>query len=329
MTVSETLVAAWKALREEVHTVPGVYERRVFGQTKYSVFAAISHPAGLSQLMFVVDRRSVRGRLDLETKAFTLDVEPYAKGQVQVRLRLARPAFADLYQHLCADVTSSFLSSGSEELAVEALRARVGHWQRFMQTAGDQGLSAEGQLGLYGELVVLKRLIEAGSSPVKAIEGWQGPLGANQDFMFGTAALEVKSTATNIESLISVTSERQLDDTGLENLFLCHLSFDRRKGTPGTLPALVEEIENLVGNTLVPAFEDRLLAAGYHRAHRGLYLDVGYTKRKLTHYRVSALFPRIVPKDLRAGVEDVRYSVQLPSATDFVMPEDRVFAAIV
>lgn len=330
MTVSETLAAAWKALREEVRTVPGIYERRVFGNTKYSIFAAITHPAGLSQLIFVVDRRSVRGGLDLETKAFTLHVEPYGKGaQAQIRLGLTHPAFADLYQHLCSDVTSVYLFCESEDLAMEALRGRVGHWQRFMQTAGDQGLSAERQIGLYGELVVLKRFIEAGCSPAKAIEGWQGPVGANQDFMFGTAALEVKSTAMNTESLISVSSERQLDDTGLENLFLSHLSFDRRNGTPGTLPALVEEIETLVGDTLVPAFDDRLLASGYHRAQRGLYLDVGYTKRKVIHYRVSASFPRIVPGDLRVGVEDVRYSVRLAGAADFVVAEDRVFAVII
>ena len=256
------------------------------------MFAAISHPAGLIQLIFVVDKRYTRAGLDLETKAFTLQTEPYIKGgQVQVRLGLTHPSFADLYQHLCTDVTSAFLSAATEELAVEALRARVAHWQRFMQSAGDQGLSAERQIGLYGELVVLKRLIEAGSSPAKAIEGWQGPLGTNQDFMFGTAALEVKSTTTNTESLISITNERQLDDTGLDNLFLCHMSLDHRKGTPGTLPGLVEEIEKMIGDILIPALEDRLLAAGYHRAQRELYADVGYTKRKLTHYRVSAAFP--------------------------------------
>ena len=85
----------------------------------------------------------------------------------------------------------------------------------------------------------------------------------------------------------------------------------------------------MIGDILIPAFEDRLLAAGYHRAQRELYADVGYTKRKVTHYRVSAAFPRILPKDLRTGVEDVRYSVRLAGATEFIVPEDRVLAAII
>ena len=130
MTVSETLAAAWKALRA---TDCSRYLRATGVRSdEYSVFAAISHPAGLIQLIFVVDKKYARTGLDLETKAFTLQAEPYIKGgQVQVRLGLTHPSFADLYQHLCTDVTSAFLSAATEELAVEALRARVAHWQRL------------------------------------------------------------------------------------------------------------------------------------------------------------------------------------------------------
>jgi hypothetical protein len=94
------------------------------------------------------------------------------------------------------DVVSAVLAAADEGLAVDALRVRVEHWQRFMERAGE-GLSASGQLGLYGELSFLRALVMAGCGPRKAIDGWRGPLSANHDFMYGKVAVEVKSTSSN------------------------------------------------------------------------------------------------------------------------------------
>ena len=329
MTVSETLETAWKALRGETRSVPGVYERRVFGDSKYSLFVAISHPAGLSQLVFVVSQRSAQGRLDAETRGFKLHVEVSGDpSRARIRLEETHRAFRDLFEQLSQDVVAAVLASKTEELAVDSLCTRVAHWQRFMERAGD-GLSIIRQIGLYGELYFLRKLIVAGCRSERAIEGWQGPLDANHDFMLGNVAVEVKSTASNIDTTISISNERQLDNTGVESLFLCHISFDRREHTTATLPALIEEIAGIIGSTLAPVFEDRLLAAGYHRLQAGLYRDIGYTERKVTYYRVSGLFPRIVPSDLKTGVQEVEYRVQVAAATSFVVLEPTIFSAIV
>jgi hypothetical protein len=82
----------------------------------------------------------------------------------------------------------------------------------------------------------------------------------------------------------------------------------------------VEEVEQLIGDALIPVFEDRLLLAGYHRSQAGLYSDVGYTNRGCNYYRVSERFPRIVPRDLRTGVHDVQYWIDLAGAADCMVP---------
>lgn len=352
MTVSETLAAAVTALRSDLQSAAGIYERRVFANSNYSLFVAVSQPSGLNLLLFVVSRRSVRRRLEIETRGFRLQTEPYTDpGYIRIRLEETHRSYSDLFIQLCDDVVSSILSAADERLAVENMRTRVEHWQRFVERASE-GLSATGQLGLYGELYFLKKLLLAGVSPATVLEGWQGPLAANHDFMFGNAAIEVKCTSSNQDSRVTISNERQLDDTGVESLFLCHLSVDRREQTEATLPAIVEWIAGLIDIALLPVFEDRLLAAGYHRSHEALYGDIGYTERKMMYYRVSekpattvpntprvedvrnssytktAMFPRIVPNDLRNGVHEVQYVIELSSASRYLVSDLEILNVI-
>jgi hypothetical protein len=328
MTVSETLIAACEALRYDIQQVPGIYERRIFAESPYSLSIGISQPAGLRVLFLTVSRRSVRGRLEIETRGFRLHAEPYSGLQdVRIRLEETHRSFADLFGHLCLDVVGTVLASLTEELAVEGLRTRVTHWQRFMERASE-GLSPSEQLGLYGELYFLRKLIVTGCTAVTALDGWQGPLSANHDFMFRKMAVEIKSTASNSDSRVYISNERQLDDTGIAILYLGCLSFDKREHSETTLPVLVDQIAGMLGLALIPAFEDRLLAAGYHRLQAGLYDDVGYTERRTRYYRISEMFPRIVPPDLKTGVQNVRYEVELSSAIDCLITEAEVFEAI-
>lgn len=328
MTVSEVLAATWTALRQDVQAVAGVYERRVFAHSKYSIVVGVSQPAGLTLLLVIVSRRAVRSRLEIETRGFRLFVEAAVEsGRVRVRLEETHRGFSDLFSQLCEDVVDAVLAAADEEQAVEALRVRVEHWQRFMERAGE-GLSASRQLGLYGELRFLKAVIASGCSPAKAIDGWRGPLAANHDFMYGKVAVEVKSTASNVASRVTIANERQLDETGTEMLLLCHESFDCRGQADRTLPVLVEEIAGLIGDSLIPVFEDRLLLAGYHRSQAGLYGDTGYTSRGCSYYRVSETFPRIVPRDLKIGVHDVQYCIELAGATACMVPDSIAFGAI-
>ena len=256
-------------------------------------------------------------------------VEPFDdRGRVRIRLEETQRGFDDLFRQLRDDIVTSILPCRDEGQVFETLRARLAHWQRFMESAGD-GLTPTRQLGLFGELRFLSALIGSGCSQSKTLDGWQGPYSANHDFMFGLTAVEVKSTAGNNDSKIAISNERQLDDTGVDRLFLCHLSFDRRDHAGQTLPALIEEIRTSLEYSLQIVFGDRLLAAGYHPSQANLYRDVGYTERRATYYRVAGLFPRVVPADLKLGVHEVGYSVELSGAAPFLVPAKTVVTAII
>ena len=161
--------------------------------------------------------------------------------------------------------------------------------------AGPGGLTPERQRGLYAELWLLRDHLLDAVGAVAAVQAWTGPARASHDFQFGSCALEVKGTAAKQHQMLRIVSERQLDVTGVETLFLFHLSLDTHRDAGQPLPALVDEVrEACTARMSRRPFEDRLFEAGYLDAHRHLYENPGYTVRESNFFRVAEGFPRIV-----------------------------------
>ncbi len=89
--------------------------------------------------------------------------------------------------------------------------ARVASWQRFMERGGDGLLSPEEEIGLFGELAVLRVLLDGEADPAGLCACWVGPLGALHDFRFGSGAMEVKTTVLGAHSYARITGLGQLD----------------------------------------------------------------------------------------------------------------------
>jgi hypothetical protein len=85
---------------------------------------------------------------------------------------------------------------------------------------GAQALSPESEIGLVGELTLLRVIIDAGVPPVTAIESWVGPFDGVQDFNLGTGSLEVKATLSMTGFPAKIGSLEQLDDFVRQPLFL-------------------------------------------------------------------------------------------------------------
>lgn len=90
-----------------------------------------------------------------------------------------------------------------------AILAALDDWKRLLRPARE--LSEEAARGLYGELVLLKRLAER--NPVYAFEAWTGPSGNVHDFTTARGDLEVKTSAREGRE-VEISSLRQLDQMG-------------------------------------------------------------------------------------------------------------------
>jgi hypothetical protein len=164
---------------------------------------------------------------------------------------------------------------------------------------------------------LIRHVLLAEFGPARSLDAWMGPSHASHDFQFGRGAIEVKGSAAKQDQHLRVASERQLDSTGVDALFVFHASLDAHRDAGVSLPGLIEDLRARIGADDGQLLEERLFQAGYIDAHRPLYENPGYTVRETNFFRVVDAFPRIVESELRQGVGDLSYSIAVASCRPF------------
>src|SRR5690606_18509246 len=218
----------------------------------------------------------------------------------------------------------------TEQILVEKLLERLAKWQSLFEKVGKQGLSEEAQRGLYGEIYFLRLFLNNTAEKNYCLKSWLGPEKSIQDFQHSNWAVEVKTTHGNNHQKIHITSERQLDDSIIENIFLYHLSLDIRTGNGETLNTLIDQVTKQLSDNIIALnlFNLKLLEYGYYEIHRELYENQGYLIRKENIYRVSGNFPRITERQIPIGVGDLKYSIVLSETEDWRVDHSTIFEEI-
>lgn len=140
----------------------------------------------------------------------------------------------------------------------------------------------------------------------------------------------MKTTTGRGPQDVHIASERQLDDTGVENLFLVHLSVDERSGGNGeSLIDIVDAMRReFDANGLATQFEDLVMRAGFLTHHRNLYNDCRYTVRDQHLWQVRDDFPRVTERDLRPGVGDCQYRISTTGLDRFEVTPSQLAATL-
>lgn len=225
----------------------------------------------------------------------------------------------DIFSTLGEDLIFGVSDVSTEQTLVEKLLERLAKWQSLFEKVGKQGLSDEAQRGLYGEIYFLRFFLTNNSDKNYCVKSWLGPEKSIQDFQYSNWAVEVKTTHGNNHQKIHITSERQLDDSIIEKIFLFHISLDVRVGNGESLNTLIDEVSELLNENTMASnqFKLKLLESGYYDIHKPLYDEIGYSIRQENLYRVSGNFPRITENQIPIGVGDVRYSIVLSESEEW------------
>ena len=219
----------------------------------------------------------------------------------------------DMFTMMALDVIAT-LNAGSataEDRLFQLFLARIRAWQDFMRRGTDTTLGPEAEIGLFGELIFLRGVMDAGLPSVVAIEGWVGPLNGIQDFVFGGGAVEVKTTIATAGFPATIGSLDQLDDSIRQPLFLAAVRI-RLDPSGMSLPALIEDARTFLGED--PAARHvlnvKLIHAGYLDAVSEHY------KRTFAHVSTKVLrvgdgFPRFTRASVPAQVIAVHYELEI------------------
>lgn len=230
-------------------------------------------------------------------------------------LSLIEDDLREIYAVLSEDLFNYISKSISEKEILSTLIYRFGGWRDLFSNSGTNILSIDKLTGLFGELYMLKNLVLALKNKRDIINSWLGPERGIRDFEVNNWAVEVKTSRTNNPQKIKINSERQLDASLIEYLFLFHLSVEIQNSTEYSINDLIIEIKDLLIDNSVSLirFEAKLLNAGYYKNHQEKYANYTFKIRDEKFYRVINDFPRIEEKDIPDGTGEINYAILISS----------------
>jgi hypothetical protein len=202
------------------------------------------------------------------------------------------------------------------ESPARATVAALERWRRLFSEADRSGLLSHAELiGLFGELLVLERLLLA--DPERRLSVWTGPSGNQHDFRSGVRSIEVKATLAREGRIVPISSVDQLSAAPGGQLFLAHFRLELLS-TGDNIQSVIERIRDLC---IEPErLDDLLRLVGYREMDADSYRDLRYRVVDYRFYDVEGpSFPRIVPESfiegvIPAGTLRLRYSIDLTNA---------------
>lgn len=318
-----SVVDAWQALRGEGRSEAGWHLRRLHPETSCHLFAGIHQPDDVVGLILEAEVTALAPSVRIPKSAgFIVETRLVGhshSGRVRIVLSLSQKAYTSVFATLCSDAVDALVPHRDARAAVTAFIGRLHIWQAFMARHGD-GLSEAGVVGLMGELVALRDYLAPLIGIERAVSAWAGPSGEPNDFCLAGGFLEIKATTRQAPNRLFISSADQLD-IGRGRILLGHVRF--REGQDGeTLPEMVSAIRanlSIAAPAALLEFSAALLAAGYIDAHRDLY-ELRLARADFELLEVTAEFPHIAANELRNGVSDCTYSIDLAICGEWALP---------
>jgi hypothetical protein len=319
---------AWQKLDPALGAGDGYVRLRLPSITACATYAARRISDGRETLIVEIPTASLPPAAEYPQSAgFELKAEALAPGRfgrARLLLCVSHDRFRDIFHVLCEDVVRCLATALDEPEAVRTFVSRLARWQAFLKKHDPGGLSLTERRGLFGELTFLNQLLSCDINARAAVDAWKGCRAANHDFQLPHGSVEVKTTSANTPHSFRISNVGQLNDHGIESLYLHLIKVDENEGGAISLPELLEQIRVKLEGSAVEVFEESLLEAGYFQVHHVLYSSPRYSVRSKRYFHVREGFPRLLATALPAGIEDVTYAVAIAACTPFERDEQQV-----
>lgn len=238
-------------------------------------------------------------------------------GKYAISFSLIAQNQEDVFITMCSDIIRFSSGELDEEKALKSVVIRYKQWIRLLEHQHSVLLSSVAQKGLIGELLYLKEIIEKGVPIITAVEGWVGPNGADQDFIYEDGWHEIKTTGVaSTEITISSVEQLGCQETGELVVFKVDKCAPEKAGA-FSLYSLVHRLIFILNNSpdAVELFIEKLNLIGY--------IDLqDYDKQKYLFYSrkvyiVDKSFPRLCRSALPTEMVNCSYILNLPSLVDW------------
>jgi Putative PD-(D/E)XK family member, (DUF4420) len=312
----DQLTAAWRAL-DQRSDGRGWSVIDIVSSGNCSVMAGRKGPGNEETLLVGISGVSATGDFQLPRGQGFLVVKTELPGQPQGMFWLAvvrqQGGQLPLFTLMAADLVTLLrrMNSESGSRIYIQLIARIKSWQQFMSRERPQLLTAEEEVGLFGELVILRDLIAGGVAGADAVEAWSGPDPGLHDFMLGTGAIEVKTTVAPAGFIARIANLDQFDNSLYQPLYLGAVRLAQSE-TGHRLPEIIDGLAEML-TADAGAFgllTNKLGSAGYMDAMRDHY-SRRFICSELTYRLITEQSPRLTRASVPAQILEAMYSLDV------------------
>lgn len=201
-------------------------------------------------------------------------------------------SFRDGYTLLCA--IADRVQLDGESLA-QAAQTTIRNMARLLARAGE--MSREAEIGLFGELCVLRGICQAQGTDV-AVQAWLGQAGEEHDFRLTDFDVEVKTTAQE-RRRHWISGSRQLEPTGSRQLWLVSVLLTLAPAGGGvTIGALHQKVRQLFSGANREQFDAQIEMGGWSEGILSRSERRWSIRYDPLAFLVDASFPRITASGL-------------------------------
>jgi hypothetical protein len=202
----------------------------------------------------------------------------------------------------------------------------ISKWRHFLSIPASEILSEENIIGLLGELLLLKRLLDAYDT--EAINYWVANRG-EEDFIKASKVIEVKATLREKHEHIINGIDQLLILPGRSKIILSILLIKSEKDNDLNLPRIIKQCaEYLAYNpSALESFYIKLKSRGYDHRDENLYLNHNYKLYKGGYFKIDESFPKLTNNELiqplNSRISKIRYTIDMEGLPnkDFLLTE--------
>ena len=264
--------------------------------------------------------------VDFQTMAKKNLTLRFFKDTGYIVLELTDSDYFDLFNDLIISIYSYIYELNDVDEYSKIFIQMFYKWSEFFDDKASDKLSLESVKGIFGELFVLRNLIEKSDSFKlnDTLNSWRGLYDEAHDFVFEDKNVEVKTKDVS-HLAVKISSEYQLEeelDKGLELLVLS-VDIDYVKGN--SLRSMVDDIKELTVNKMGD-FSIVLTALSQKNISMlNIYQYDNY--RFLVHEQTvydcrKEGFPRLTKINTPNAVANIRYTLQLSYLVNYLISKD-------
>lgn len=232
-------------------------------------------------------------------------------GRWALSFTLMRIEQDSVFELLCADMITYSQTAGNEAAALNLTVMRFKQWNKLLEHQRRNLMDESNRKGLLGELIYLCEVIDGGYPVFAAVQGWVGPDGADQDFVYADGWHEVKSVGVSASS-VKISSLEQLanSDPGELVVMCIDKCAPERSGAVSLGEQVDRTLEQVHGDSdALSLLESKLVRYGFIDLPE--YREQKYIYTKKMRFRVDVDFPRLTANNVAPQIIETQYSISL------------------